>query len=85
MENRIKPKDEGNSEIRNFRNPDPLNCGLEGHLALITTLNGRTDQGIITVMGQYSLILEVNPDRRLIINKSAIVTVTVLDRGMRRK
>ena len=68
----------GETEPRNFRNPDPLNCGLEGKTATVTLVNGRIESGKLKVMGQFSLTLEYANGRSLIINKSAIVTVSIL-------
>jgi sRNA-binding regulator protein Hfq len=62
---------------RNYRNPDPLNCGIEGKSATITMIDGRIESGIVKVMGQYSISMEAANKRILIVNKSAIITVSV--------
>ena len=46
-------------EPRNFRNPDPLNCSLEGRAVTVSLLNGRIESGKVKVMGQYSMMLEL--------------------------
>ena len=63
---------------RNYRNPDPLNCGLEGKSVTITMTNGRMEAGILRTMGQFSISIEMTNNRILIVNKSAIITVSVL-------
>ena len=68
----------GETEPRNFRNPDPLNCGLEGKSVTVSMVNGRIESGKLKVMGQFSLSLEGGNGRMLIINKSSIITVSVL-------
>jgi len=65
-------------EPRNFRNPDPLNCSIEGKSVTVTLINGRIESGIIKVMGQFSLSLEMSNHKILIVNKSAIISVSVL-------
>ena len=65
-------------EPRNFRNPDPLNCSLEGRAVTISLLNGRIESGKVKVMGQYSMLLELPNKREMIINKSGILIVSVL-------
>ena len=63
---------------RNYRQPDPLNCGLEGKSITLTMSNGRTESGILKVMGQYSIEIEFPSKKTLIVNKSAIITVSVI-------
>jgi sRNA-binding regulator protein Hfq len=65
-------------EPRNFRNPDPLNCSLEGRAVTVSLLNGRIESGKVKVMGQYSMLLELPNKREMIINKSGILIVSVL-------
>ena len=65
-------------EPRNFRNPDPLNCSLEGRAVTVSLLNGRIESGKVKVMGQYSMMLELPNKREMIINKSGILIVSVL-------
>ncbi len=69
---------EHDQEPRNFRNPDPLNCSLEGRIVTISLLNGRIESGKVKVMGQYSMLLELPNKKSLIINKSAVLLVSVL-------
>lgn len=70
--------EESEREPRNFRNPDPLNCSLEGRIVTVTLLNGRTESGKVKVMGQYSMRIELSNKRDLIINKSGVLIVSVL-------
>ncbi|MHB8361179.1 MAG: hypothetical protein ACYDAO_00755 [Thermoplasmataceae archaeon] len=63
---------------RNFQNPDPLNCGLEGKSVTVTLVNGRIESGLLKVMGQFSISMELSNKKTLIINKSGIMVVTVL-------
>lgn len=65
-------------EPRNFRNPDPLNCSLEGKIVAVTLLNGRIESGKVKAMGQYSMLLVLPNNREIIINKSGIITASVL-------
>jgi sRNA-binding regulator protein Hfq len=69
---------EHDQEPRNFRNPDPLNCSLEGRIITVSLLNGRIESGKLKVMGQYSMLLELPNKRDMIINKSAVLLVSVL-------
>lgn len=69
---------EGEEEPRNFRNPDPLNCSLEGRIVTVTLLNGRIESGELKVMGQYSMLLRLPNKRYMVINKAAVLTVSVL-------
>jgi hypothetical protein len=80
-QNRDNRREEGHrddSEPRNYRNPDPLNVNLEGKSVVIVLLTGRTESGILKAMGQYSLSLELPSKKMLIVNKAAILTVSVL-------
>ena len=70
--------EESEREPRNFRNPDPLNCSLEGRIVTVSLLNGRIESGKLKVMGQYSMLLELPNKRDMIINKSAVLLVSVL-------
>ena len=63
---------------RNYRNPDPLNCSLEGKAMVITMANGRTESGTCNAVGQYFIELKLPNSRTLIINKGTIVTVSIL-------
>ena len=73
-----KPVSTEDSTPRNYRNPDPLNCGLEGKSVVIVLLTGRTESGILKAMGQYSMSLELPTKKLLVVSKSAIVSVSVL-------
>lgn len=76
--NKAMISQEHDQEPRNFRNPDPLNCSLEGRIVTISLLNGRIESGKVKVMGQYSMLLELPNKKSLIINKSAVLLVSVL-------
>ena len=69
---------ERNQDPRNYRNPDPLNVGLEGKTLTISLVNGRIESGKLKVAGQYFLEMVGFNGRSLIIAKSAIVTVSVM-------
>ncbi len=71
-------KTDQGSVPRNYSQPDPLNCGLEGKSVVITMVNGRTEAGTLKMLCQYFLKLEMTNKRDLIIAKSSIVTVSVL-------
>lgn len=63
---------------KNYRNPDPLNCGLEGKTLIITMTNGRTESGTCSAVGQYFMELKLINNKPLIISKAQIVTVSIL-------
>jgi len=65
-------------EPRNYSNPDPLNCGLEGRSMATTLINGRIETGTLRKAGQYFIEMTMTNGRPLIIAKSAIITVSVL-------
>jgi sRNA-binding regulator protein Hfq len=65
-------------EPRNYSNPDPLNCGLEGKSLTVTLVNGRIESGKLTKAGQYFIEMVGSNGRSIIIAKSAIITVSVL-------
>lgn len=65
-------------EVRNYSNPEPLNTSHIGKSVTITLVNGRIESGRLKALGAYMLSLEVTTGRELIINKGAIVTVSVL-------
>jgi len=65
-------------EPRNYSNPDPLNCGLEGKSLTVTLANGRIESGKLVKLGQYFIEMAGSNGRSIIIAKSAIVTVSVL-------
>jgi len=65
-------------EPRNYSNPDPMNCGLEGKSLTVTLVNGRIESGKLTKAGQYFLEMVGANGRPIIIAKSAIITVSVL-------
>ncbi len=66
------------AEPRNYRNPEPINTSHIGKSLTITLVNGRIESGKLKVLGAYMLSLEGSNGKELIINKSAIVTVTIL-------
>lgn len=63
---------------RNYSNPEPLNTSHIGKSVTVTMVNGRIESGKLKALGAYMLSLEVTTGRELIINKGAIVTVSVL-------
>ena len=63
---------------RNYRNPDPLNCGLEGRSITVSMVNGRIESGKCTRMGQFFMEIVMGNGKPIIIAKSAVVTVSVL-------
>jgi len=63
---------------RNYRNPDPLNCGLEGRSITVSMVNGRVESGKCTRMGQFFMEIVMGNGKPIIIAKSAVVTVSVL-------
>ena len=73
---REQPKED--SGPRNYRNPDPLNCSVEGKAITVTLVNGRAESGTCKHMGAYFLELKLPNGHAMIIAKSALVTVTVL-------
>jgi sRNA-binding regulator protein Hfq len=65
-------------EPRNYSNPDPMNCGLEGKSLTVTLVNGRIESGKLMKAGQYFIEMVGSNGRSIIIAKSAIITVSVL-------
>jgi len=65
-------------EPRNYSNPDPMNCGLEGKSLTVTLVNGRIESGKLMKAGQYFIEMAGSNGRSIIISKSAIITVSVL-------
>ena len=63
---------------RNYRNPDPLNCGLEGRSITVSMVNGRIESGKCTRMGQFFMEIVMGNGKPIIIAKSAVVTVSIL-------
>ena len=74
----ITPSEKLGNDTRNFHNPDPLNTSLEGKVLTISLINGRIESGKLKIAGQYFLEMEGSNGRSLIIAKSAIVTVSVM-------
>ena len=66
------------SEPRNYRNPDPLNCSVEGKAITVTLVNGRTESGTCRHMGAYFMEIKLPNGHSMIIAKSALVTVSIL-------
>ncbi len=62
---------------RNYTNPEPLNTSLIGKSLTISMVNNRTESGFLRSLGQYTLEIEQPNRKRLIISKSAIITVVV--------
>ena len=75
MENTVLKKDEG---PRNYANLKPLNTSYIGRSVTITLSNGRIESGKLKVLGAYMLSIEGSNGKELIINKGAIVTVSIL-------
>ena len=75
MENTVLKKDEG---PRNYANLEPLNTSYIGRSVTITLSNGRIESGKLKVLGAYMLSIEDSNGKELIINKGAIVTVSIL-------
>ena len=75
MENTVLKKDEG---PRNYANLEPLNTSYIGRSVTITLSNGRIESGKLKVLGAYMLSIEGSNGKELIINKGAIVTVSIL-------
>ena len=63
---------------RNFENPEPLNVSHIGKSLTITLVNGRTESGVLKSMGAYMISIDLPNKKELIINKGAIITVTVM-------
>ena len=79
-DNRREERNHGKEDTgpRNYRNPDPLNCGLEGKTVTVTLINGRSESGTLKAMGQFFMSMELANRKLLIIGKASIVTVSVL-------
>ena len=75
MENTILKKQES---PRNYANPEPLNTSHIGRIVVVTMVNGRTETGKLKEIGQYMISIELSNGKELIINKGAIVTVSIL-------
>ncbi len=73
-----KPRTSQPDEPRNYENPDGLNVSIKGRIATIQLINNRIESGKITRLGQYFIEMTLPNGRPLIINKAAIVTVTVM-------
>ena len=71
----VKKETEG---PRNYGNPEPLNTSHIGKSVTITLVNGRIESGKLKALGAYMLSLEGSNGRELIINKGAILTVSIL-------
>ena len=75
MENTVLKKEEG---PRNYASLEPLNTSYIGRSVTITLSNGRIESGKLKVLGAYMLSIEDSNGKELIINKGAIVTVSIL-------
>jgi sRNA-binding regulator protein Hfq len=62
---------------RNYSNPEPLNTSHIGKSVTVTTIDGRTVSGILRKVGQYMIEVELPHGMKLMVNKGAIITVTV--------
>ena len=63
---------------RNYGNPEPLNTSHIGKSVTITLVNGRIESGKLKALGAYMLSIEGSNGRELIVNKGAIITVSVM-------
>lgn len=63
---------------RNYANPEPLNVSHIGKTVTVTLINGRIESGKLKALGAYMLSLEGSNGRELIIQKGAIVTVSIM-------
>ena len=63
---------------RNYANPEPLNTSHIGKSVTITMVNGRIESGTLKALGAYMLSIEDRNGRELIVNKGAIITVSVM-------
>ena len=77
-DNRREEQRKEDSEPRNYRNPDPLNCSIEGKSMTVTLVNGRTESGTCMHMGAYFMEIKLPNGHAMIIAKSALVTVSIL-------
>ena len=68
----------------NYRQPDPLNTGLQGKRAMIILATGGRVYGVITHVGQYFLELSPYnfpnepPGKTLLVSKGGIIALEVL-------
>ena len=63
---------------RNYGNPEPLNTSHIGKSVTVTMVNGRIESGKLKALGAYMLSIQYQNGKELIINKGAIITVTVI-------
>ena len=63
---------------RNYGNPEPLNTSHIGKSVTVTLVNGRIESGKLKALGAYMLSIQYQNGKELIINKGAIITVTVI-------
>jgi len=63
---------------RNYGNPEPLNTSHIGKSVTITLVNGRIESGKLKALGAYMLSIDGSNGRELIVNKGAIITVSVM-------
>ena len=63
---------------RNYGNPGPLNTSHIGKSVTVTMVNGRIESGKLKALGAYMLSIQYQNGKELIINKGAIITVTVI-------
>jgi hypothetical protein len=66
------------SNPRNHENMEPLNTSHIGRSVTITMVNGRIESGILKAVGAYMISINGANGRDLIINKGAIITVSVI-------
>ena len=66
------------NDSRNYSNPEPLNTSNIGKSVTITLVNGRIEAGTLKSLGAYMLSIVMPNGRELIIQKGAIVTVSIL-------
>ena len=68
----------GTEGPRNYGNPEPLNTSHIGKSVTITLVNGRIESGKLKALGAYMLSIDGSNGRELIVNKGAIITVSVM-------
>lgn len=67
-----------NAEPRNYANPEPLNVSHIGRSVTVTLVNGRIESGKLKAMGAYMISIIGTNGKELIVNKGAIITVSLL-------
>ena len=68
----------GKERPRNFEPLEPLNLSLLGRSITVSLTNNRIESGILRHLGEYTMEIELPNKRSMIIEKAAIITVSVL-------